>query len=218
VIYLSGHSCSTLVELKNPRLGLLAQPGNGYARVTHEYPAWAADNGCFAQGLAFNGWAWLAWLYRLPRESCLFAVAPDIVGDWAGTNSLFTTWGGRVRAEGFPVAYVAQDGLPVDKVPWLELDVIFAGGSTAWKLSSAMYDLAAEAKRRGKRTHMGRVNSWARLRAAASAGYDSADGNYLANGRCEKRLPDLVRWLERLDRQPFLPERPYARDNERTHE
>lgn len=42
-------------------------------------------------------------------------------------------------------------------------DVLFLGGSTAWKLGSAARRLTTEAKARGKQVHMGRVNSLKRL-------------------------------------------------------
>lgn len=42
----------------------------------------------------------------------------------------------KIRALGVPAALVAQDGLEdmVDRVPWDEFDVLFIGGSTAFKL------------------------------------------------------------------------------------
>jgi hypothetical protein len=213
VIYLSGVSSAPLRELQHPRIGIMVQPGNGYSRQVGDgyYHNWAADNGCFAgsvfgSGIAFRGWDWLAWLNHMPRAGCLFAVCPDVLGDWALTNALAQKWMGQVRALGFPVAYVAQDGVPQDKVPWLDFDCLFVGGTTAYKLSSAAYDLMAEAQRWGKWTHMGRVNSFRRLRAAASAGYDSADGTFLKFGP-NANLPRLLGWMERLHREPFLHER-----------
>lgn len=71
-----------------------------------------------------------------------------------------------IRALGYRAAFVAQDGLEDLDVPWRDFDVLFIGGSTAWKLSDAAASVVAEAKRQGKGTHMGRVNSLKRLRAA----------------------------------------------------
>lgn len=34
---------------------------------------------------------------------------------------------------GYPAALVAQDGLTDATTPWSDLDVLFLGGSTAWK-------------------------------------------------------------------------------------
>jgi len=64
-------------------------------------------------------------------------------------------------------------------VPWDDFDALFIGGTTAWKLSEAVYQLCQEAKRRGKWVHMGRVNSLRRMRLAESFGCDSADGTML---------------------------------------
>lgn len=35
-------------------IGLMLQPGNGYHSLVESFPHWAADNGCFAQGSAFD--------------------------------------------------------------------------------------------------------------------------------------------------------------------
>jgi len=62
-----------------------------------------------------------------------------------------------------------------------------------------MYSLIAEAKRRGKWAHMGRVNGRSRLLAAVGAGCDSVDGTYLAFGP-DTNLPKLLRWLSDASR------------------
>jgi len=79
-------------------------------------------------------------------------------------------------------------------VPWDFLDVLFLGGTTAWKLGPAAAGLTAQARRRGLAVHMGRVNSLTRLRYAASIGCHSVDGTYLAYGP-DRNLPVLLRWL-----------------------
>jgi hypothetical protein len=173
---------------------------------------WAADNGCFAQGARFDLDAFLAWLAGLDgRERCLFAVAPDVVGDAEATLTRSADVLPRIRALGYRAALVAQDGLERLAVPWDDVDALFIGGTTAWKLSEAAYALAAEAVRRGKWTHMGRVNGEGRLRAAAAAGYDSADGTGLAiNPGKNWRL--MRGWLDRLDGQPPLWVTPLTAD------
>jgi hypothetical protein len=140
---------------------------------------WAADNGRFTQPQNYSDAKYLAWLDRMPREGCLFATAPDVVGDAAATLTMSAPMFAPICALGYKVALVAQDGLESMPVPWDEFDCLFVGGTTEWKLSEAAFALAAEAKRRGKWTHMGRVNSWQRFRAASAAGFDSADGTVL---------------------------------------
>ncbi len=164
---------------------------------------WAADNGCFA-AKTFDASTWLAWLdvRRTYQETCLFAVVPDVVADATATLERFGVYAEAVRALGYRVALVAQDGLESLAVPWSEFDCLFIGGSTAWKLSEPAYRLMAETKIHGKWTHVGRVNSERRIRAMAMAGADSVDGTYLAFGP-DVNGPRLVRWLT-MTEQPRL--------------
>jgi hypothetical protein len=100
----------------------------------------------------------------------------------------------RIRALGLPVALAAQNGMEHLDVPWDAFDVLFVGGDTAWKLGPHARQLVADARRRGKGTHMGRVNSNRRVQYAATIGCDSADGTYLAFGP-DQNLPRLLWWL-----------------------
>ena len=141
--------------------------------------SWAADNGRYASPKDYTDAAFLAWLGRMPVASCLFATAPDVVGDALATLELSAPMFAPIRQLGYRVALVAQDGLEALPVPWDYFDALFIGGTTAWKLSEAVYQLCQEAKRRGKWVHMGRVNSLRRMRLAESFGCDSADGTML---------------------------------------
>jgi hypothetical protein len=166
---------------------------------------WAADNGMFAQPAAFDPVAYLGWLaaYQGEVDRCLFATAPDVVGDAAATLARSRPFLPILRALGFPAALVAQDGLESLPVPWDAVDCLFIGGTTSWKLSEAAYTLMAEAKRRHKWVHAGRVNSLRRLRAMAIAGADSADGTFLKFGP-DVNLPRMARWLQVIREQPPL--------------
>jgi hypothetical protein len=139
---------------------------------------------------------YLAWLARHASHTprCAFATAPDVVGDAAATLTRSTPMLARIRDAGYPVALVAQDGLEHLPIPWNDIDAIFLGGSTKWKLGSATAVLAAEARARGLTVHMGRVNSQRRVRYAASIGCHSADGTFLAYGP-DRNLPTLLGWL-----------------------
>ena len=161
---------------------------------------WCADNGCFGKGWPGET-AWLAWLESYTpeqRSRCRFAVAPDVVGDAAATLARSLPWLAAIRALGYPVAYVAQDGSETISPPWDSLDVLFIGGSTEWKLGHHARALVREAKQRGKRVHMGRVNSERRYRYALAIGCDSADGTYLTFGP-EMNLPNVLSWLRVTD-------------------
>jgi len=198
VIYLSGAVRSDLP----PEVGVIVGPRQG--NLIPPDRQWAFDNGCFRDPDAFDRDRWLAELVtRGGHDRCLFAVAPDVVGDAVETLRRSLPVLPLIRAIGVPAALVAQDGLEALPVPWDAFDCLFVGGSTAWKLSEAAYALAAEAKRRGKHTHMGRVNSLRRLRAAMVGGYDSADGTFLTFGP-NVNLPRVRAWLDALNRQPAL--------------
>lgn len=174
---------------------------------------YAVDNGCGPgrDGQPGTGYpgdrAYLELLSHMSAQSrrrCLFAVAPDVLADAQATIERSARFVYRIRAwSGLPVAFVAQDGLEHLDVPWHWLDVLFLGGSTAWKLGPAARRLTAEAKARGKRVHMGRVNSLKRLMYADAIGCDSADGTYLTHGP-DANLPRLLGWLKAVNDQEPL--------------
>lgn len=202
MLYLSGVLRPDMPGMVTPRMG--QQPPAGQP--------WAADNGRFASPQDYTDAGYLAFLEKmLPHaDRCLFATAPDVVGDAKATLELSLPLLPRIRALGYPAALVAQDGLTADQVPWDEIDALFIGGTTTWKLSEVAYGLIAEAKRRGKWTHMGRVNSWQRFRAAAAVGCDSADGTYLRFDPTQKRLGwrRIETWTDEAIANPGLWKEP----------
>lgn len=162
--------------------------------------AWCADNGCFGTGYPGDE-KWLAWLEKNAYASadCLFATAPDVVGDAVATLERSLPLLPKIRALGYPAALVAQDGLEDLGIPWDEFDALFIGGTTDWKLGAAVRDIVAEAKARGKYIHLGRVNSAKRFRYARDVlGCDSADGTYLTFGPLIN-LPKLLSWHEPVE-------------------
>ena len=187
-------------------MGVMLTPKSGVRlAMATTFPAWAADNGCYAAGDRFDLTRYLAWLEAMQPASatCLFATAPDVVGDAAATLARSLPVLPELRQRGFPAALVAQDGLERASVPWDMFDVLFIGGTTPWKLSEAAYGLAAEARQRGKWTHLGRVNAWPRLRMAAVSGYDSADGTTLGFNP-GRYIPEIRGWLDTLRQQGRL--------------
>lgn len=199
MIYLSGVVSQTVHDAGH---GFMVTP-----RMGNRLPdgcVWAADSGCFNRSTYVGDDEYLAWLEkRAGHEGCLFATVPDVVGDHDATLAMFPSTAARIRGLGYRVAFVAQDGATEGTVPWDDMDALFIGGSTEWKLSEAAYGLVAAAKRRGKLVHVGRVNSWRRLRAYAFAGADSADGTFLAFGP-DVNLPKLQRWMRELHIAPTL--------------
>lgn len=169
---------------------------------------WCADNDCF--GTRYPGdKAWLAWLVRNAADAptCLFAVAPDVVGDAAATLARSAPHLPAIRGLGYPAALVAQDGLEHLDIPWDTFDVLFIGGTTAWKLGAAARSIVADAKTRGKHVHMGRVNSERRYRYAHAIGCDSVDGTYLVFGP-DKNLPNVLAWVRTADQAAMFEVNP----------
>lgn len=202
VIYLSGHY-SERISRAHPQLGFIITPATGYRLP--DGVLWAADNACFAQPDTFDMDRYLTWLETRAdqRSDCLFATAPDRVADAEATLVLYADSGPAIRSVGYRAALVAQDGLESLPVPWDGLDCLFIGGSTRWKLSEPAWQLGIEAKRRGKWAHLGRVNGIGRFRAAAAAGFDSADGTKLAFGP-DVNLRLVLDWLNRTKAQGRL--------------
>jgi hypothetical protein len=197
VLFLSGAITHTLLADVRTDVGIMFQPGMGNDSKPFRFRTWAADNGRFARPDEWLAGDWLEWLagLRRDRERCLFAVAPDVVGDARATLELSLPYLATIRQLGYAAAFVSQDGCTSDLVPWDLIDCLFVGGTNAWKLCEASYALVAEANALGKWTHMGRVNSLQRLRACAVSGFDSADGTYLKYGP-DVNWGRLCDWLD----------------------
>ena len=192
MLYLANPCSPQVVQaMRDGLLGYIDTPAQGNKRP--DGVTWCADNGCYSS----KKWDEAGWWKFLTDNanragSCLFAVAPDVVGDAAATLAKSAPWMPRIRALGYPVAFVAQDGLEHIDIPWDDFDVLFVGGTTQWKLANA-WPYILDAKARGKRVHMGRVNSRKRYRFARDMGCDSADGTFLTFGP-DVNLPRLLSW------------------------
>lgn len=144
---------------------------------------WAADNDGF-QGVDFG--AYTRMIGRLAgMPAGLFVVAPDVVADSAETLVRFERWEPILHDLALPVALAAQNGLEDRTIPWDRFEALFIGGDTEWKLGPAAARIVAEAKARGKWVHMGRVNTFQRIRYCRDIGVDSIDGT------------NWVRWTDR---------------------
>lgn len=136
---------------------------------------WAADNDCF-QGL--KPVPYMKMLDRISGlDGCLFVTVPDVVADSAKTIDLWDEWLPELTDRNLPPAFVLQDGITSDDVPWSDCSAVFVGGSTGFKLGETARDLVREANARGVWTHMGRVNTMRRIRYAKSIGCKSIDGS-----------------------------------------
>jgi hypothetical protein len=159
----------------------------------------AADNGCFG---TFDERRFRRYLKRLAGRPVRFITAPDVVGNHAATLAFWPLWLPVIRSHGLPAAFVVQDGATVEAIPWDECDAVFVGGTTAFKMGSVARSIIAEAKRRDKWVHMGRVNSRRRIQYASDVGCDSVDGSGFV--RFLKHLPWGARAVHHAHwQQPF---------------
>lgn len=170
---------------------------------------WAMDNGAFS---GFDVGAFVRMLERFATYAgCLFVTAPDVVGDAAATLELWPWWSTLIAGIGRRAAFVAQDGLVADRVPWERLSdgdgVLFIGGTTTFKDGPFVRTLCGMAKARGIWVHWGRVNTKRRYELALLAGADSIDGTGFSMYP-DTNIPKVVEWDEQIERQPTLDIRP----------
>lgn len=194
-----------MAYIKAHGLGVILTPGKGGRRNLRGL-VWAADNGCYTRGDRFSlarYYDWLGWMAPA-RHTCLFATAPDVVGDAEATLARSLPVLPELRRLGYLPALVAQDGLERFSVPWASFGCLFIGGTTSWKMGAGAAWLAQEARSRGKLVHLGRVNSYARLAWGEAIGCHTSDGTFLARAP-EHNGPRLERWMGRLRQQSVLP-------------
>lgn len=162
---------------------------------------WAMDNGAFSK---FDPGAFMRMLQRFQgKPGCLFVVAPDEPFDAAATLDQWPFWSAAIRAVGYPVAFVAQNGLQPEDVPWDEMAALFVGGDDAFKDGPEARSLCAYAKARGLWVHWGRVNGRRRYKLALDAGVDSIDGTGFT-WYPDTRIPMVDEWNETIQQQPEL--------------
>ena len=169
----TSHDLSTCAAELGCEVGTLLTPLTRYRLREPERP-WAIDNGAYAR---FDSKAFRALLAREEhhKEACIFVTAPDVVASAQRTLELFSLW--RPRLAGWKIALACQDGQEALEIPWDDIDAIFIGGSTNWKLSRHATDIVKVAKQHfDKWVHIGRVNDPGRYEAFAELGADSCDG------------------------------------------
>lgn len=196
--------------MRNPTTGLATIMTPKQGNLLPDGALFIADNGKYGNGWPGYG-KWVGFVEALAdrADRCLFVTAPDVfdptLGDGLAAVSTAESlpWLPIIRSFGMPAAFVAQNGLTTSMTPWDDLDVLFIGGSTEWKLGPEAHALAQEAVARGKHVHMGRVNSFERLLAAHNRGCDTADGTYITFGP-DQNLPHVLAWLREINQQPGL--------------
>jgi hypothetical protein len=147
---------------------------------------WMMDNNAFNKKFQLGTWLDALVKYSDYAGTCLGIPVPDVVGDHKSTIDLFYRYYRAVSACGLPVAFVTQDGLTPEETPWKLFSTLFVGGTDQHKLSTEAGALIAEAKRRGKLIHVGRVNSATRLKDSFWM-VDSVDGTGLIKAMLERK-------------------------------
>lgn len=194
---------------RHPDIGWMVVKNGGRRFNVPAGVSWAADCGLEVATSTDDAVIseYIDWLGTLPcdRAQCIYAVAPDVLGDAAATWERSAPLLPQIRALGYPSAFVAQDGFDASAIDWDAFDVLFIGGKPGdveWKRSeSGGLTAIREGKRRGKWVHVGRVNGRRFLRLLATYGADSADGSLLCHGP-EKHWPLITGALDGLREQP----------------
>jgi hypothetical protein len=208
VLYLAPPSTPLVRDLMAQRADLCAIRTPLQGNRVPDGTRWAADNGCFGDGFPGYG-KWIGWLegHAEHADRALFATAPDVFrpdlgrGDAKATLKRSLPWLPAIRALGYPTAFVAQEGSEnPGLIPWELVDVVFIGGGDEWKLGRGSQLVVDEALRRGRRVHMGRVNSLERLASATKRGIHTADGTYSVFAP-DKNIRDVCRWLDIVNGQ-----------------
>jgi hypothetical protein len=152
----------------------------------------AYDNGCFVKFDVvkyFSGLIKLRMMYEKGWvNKALFVVCPDCVGCHHRTLSLWHTYSPQIKAFGFPVAFVAQDGCEPDSIP-KDADWVFVGGYDPWKMDNA-YRFIGD-----RPVHVGRVNGYGRLKTCQELGVTSVDGTGWLRQR-GKQFYDFLEYFE----------------------
>lgn len=198
----------------SPFYGILTAPHHrGVPIEIKNGKPWGADLGCL-EGPAYvkrgnlgKSLEWLKTVMGLYAIQCLFIAGFDIVANAKQTLEAYFEY--KNYFEGWPFAYVAQDGSENYPIPD-DCQTVFVGGSTAWKESTEAASVIARAVEAGKHVHIGRVNTMRRyklFRALSGSENFTCDGTrQIYDGRektfrawldCEK--------LTKASRQLALP-------------
>lgn len=201
MIYLTPPTTSVIERIvDNPQFGAIITPDSDRPALYNlaQFQHWGADNGCFSATFRFDDTRYMYWLLSLRSfaSTCLFATAPDVVGNHEKTWERSKPWLGAIRVLGFPAAFVAQDGFNGGQgVDWEMIDVLFVGGTTSYKLGDEARKAIRKAQELGKKVHVGRVNSKRRVEIFNSLKVDSIDGTFLIFGP-NTNFPKLERWVK----------------------
>lgn len=176
--------------------GVINTPDNMRKTLIHAISTgrkWAFDNAAFTGN--FNLDKWIGCMNKMHeyRNSCMFVVCPDVVGDAEKTIESYNKHRDIIKNLGYRVAFACQDGQENYDIP-SDCDAVFIGGTTQWKLSKMARDAILTARAHGKHVHVGRVNTLRRIAYFKAAGADSVDGTMIVY-KPTQRLQQLIAWM-----------------------
>lgn len=171
------------------KIGHLFSPGD--QKGPYGFMPYCLDNGAFKRGDGWDEGEWIALLNwaRLSGQRPLWALVPDVVADRLRTLRKWELYAPRLAEYGWPLGFAVQDGMEPPDVP-AGAEVVFVGGSTAWK-----WDTVAMWCSAFPRVHVGRVNGYQRLWQCHEAGAESCDGSGWTRGD-QRQYRGLLAYLE----------------------
>jgi hypothetical protein len=159
-----------------PEIGQLITPLTGFRDYGAKY---GIDNGAYA---GFNAKRFMAIIRRqLPRrDRCLFVAVPDAPFSAQRTLEVFNHW--RPELAGWPLAFVAQNGVDGSQIPWSQIKCLFIGGDDEMKDGREGASCARAAMAMGKWVHWGRLNGVERMIRVMNVMRDYPDWSFDGSG------------------------------------
>ena len=172
--------------------GFLHGPGTWKKPHTEYY---ALDNDCYANSSTPHWWnaigmpKWFSMLDKIEYPP-MFAVLPDVVGNWEHTLFLGRKYKPYLKEKGIRIAIALQDGACLNEAMKLKPDCLFVGGSAEWKWNN-VERITEFAKHNRVKIHVGRVNGEEQVCRCLELDVDSCDGTALARFQ-DKELPRII--------------------------
>lgn len=180
----TGREARRLLAAFPDRIGHLIAPGGWRT----PFPTYGVDNGAWP---AFkNGRPWAEGPFRRLVERIRAHVAaggaapawvlpPDVVCDADATLASWARWAPELRALGWPLGFVVQNGMTAGDVP-TDAAIVCVGGDTDWKRETAAYWCA-----HFPRVHVLRCTTERWLWHFHRCGVESTDGNVFMGDRSQ---------------------------------
>lgn len=175
MVLCSNHSSRAFIAYARNHSGKIGWIlGPSWWKQPRDSVPFALDNDAFVAWKNNTPWSELDWIGMLDKVKLwhappIWVLVPDAVADRNATLRRWDQYSPIARAYGWPLAFAVQDGMTSGDVP--DADVIFIGGSTAWKWQTARMWC-----KKFPRVHIGRVRTQ-KLQLAEEMGAESVDGS-----------------------------------------